>query len=198
MAEQGASLLLGGVLVLGGGVLITAGYTGSTLASVVRGKPDRAMSAAASGASPSASSGAPATAVNAATGATAVPAGAYSSPSAFARALLTGLGAPQTPGNVAAVTAWVNAEGGNWHNQAAYNPLNTTLKLPGASYFQSVGPGSAPIAIYNSPQQGYSATLQTLQGYPSIVGALQQGLTGGAHQLSELVAGSKWGTGPFA
>lgn len=67
MAEQGASLLLGGVLVIGGGVLIAAGYTGSSLASVVQGKPDRAKAAAAGTLT---SGGASASQVNAATGAT--------------------------------------------------------------------------------------------------------------------------------
>jgi hypothetical protein len=197
LAEQGASLLLGGVLVIGGGVLIAAGYTGSSLASVVQGKPDRAKAAAAATASPSSgSSSPPASAVNAATGASAVPSGAFANQQSFAKALLTGLGAPLTAGNVSAVTAWVDEEGGNWKNQAAYNPLNTTLKLPGASYFESTGPGAAPIAIYTSPQQGYSATLQTLQGYPSIVGALQRGVSGPS-ELSSIVSASPWGSGPF-
>jgi tail lysozyme len=70
MAEQGASLLLGGVLVLGGGVLIAAGYTGSSLASVVQGKPDRAKAATA-GSSSSSSGSASAAQVNTATGAAA-------------------------------------------------------------------------------------------------------------------------------
>ena len=42
-------LLLGFMLILGGGVLVTSGVTGSSLASVVKGKPDRAKAAAAGG-----------------------------------------------------------------------------------------------------------------------------------------------------
>jgi hypothetical protein len=31
-----------------------------------------------------------------------------------------------TPANVKAMVGWQRAEGGHWHNDARYNPLNTT------------------------------------------------------------------------
>jgi hypothetical protein len=51
-------LLLGFVLILGGGVLITGGFTGSSLASVVKGAPDQANTAG-TGAAPTVTSSSP-------------------------------------------------------------------------------------------------------------------------------------------
>jgi hypothetical protein len=51
-------LLLGFVLILGGGVLVTGGFTGSSLASVVKGTPDKA-NAGGAGSAPTVTSSSP-------------------------------------------------------------------------------------------------------------------------------------------
>ena len=43
-----------------------------------------------------------------------------------------------------------HAEGGHWHNQARYNPLNTTQSEPGAGNTGSQG----NIKVYKSWDQG--------------------------------------------
>ncbi len=97
---------------------------------------------------------------------------------AWAASLLTGLGAPVSESNVKALNAWMRAEGKGFStslNRATYNPLNTTLKRPGAVSFNSVG-----VKAYVSPEQGLEATISTLlgnrseeRGYAAIVNALK-------------------------
>lgn len=65
---------------------------------------------------------------------------------------------------------WYNQEGGNWHNNATANPLNTTLNLPGSQSINSVG-----VKAYQNWAQGNQATEQTLAGYPAIDAALKAG-----------------------
>jgi hypothetical protein len=104
----------------------------------------------------------------------------------YAQELLSKLGAPATANNVAFLNAWAKAEGGN----ASYNPFNTTQPAPGASNYNSVG-----VRNYTSPQQGISATIQTLLNgrYGNIVQGLRSGATPQA--LATAVANSPWGTG---
>ena len=68
---------------------------------------------------------------HAATGHAAIPDGNAYTPSSWAGALLSAGGWPQTACNLGAVEAWERAEGGNWENSAAYNPLDTTQPEPG-------------------------------------------------------------------
>jgi len=88
--------------------------------------------------------------------------------SAFAKSLLATIGAPQTSANIASIEAWARREGGGGAN----NPLNTTLGMPGATDFNSVG-----VKNYASMSVGIIATARTLLGgnYSDVVAALKSG-----------------------
>lgn len=115
-------------------------------------------------------------------------------PATFATSLLQRLGAPATPQNVQALVAWQGKEGGNWHNTAAYNPLNTTLSMPGATVM--AGGNVDGVKAYQNWQQGLQATVNTLQNgdYGDIVGALKagKGLSGSLPGLA------KWSGGGYS
>lgn len=110
-------------------------------------------------------------------------------PSSWASALLTRLGEPATDANVQAITSWESAEGGNWHNTAHYNPLNTTYNEPGSSTMNSSG-----VRSYTSWDQGLAATVATLQEapYTGILDALNPG--NDASGVVQAVTNSPWGT----
>jgi|SRR5215475_224749 len=86
----------------------------------------------------------------------------------FARAVLHGIGAPTTQQNINSVIAWAHREGGGGAN----NPLNTTLGMPGATDFNSVG-----VKNFKDMSQGATATVRTLLGggYSDILAALRSG-----------------------
>lgn len=123
------------------------------------------------------------------------------SPAGFAGALLSGLGDPQTAANLKSLVAWENMEGGAWHNSAAFNPLNTTLKMPGSHSMNSVG-----VQAYTGWPQGLDATEKTLSKYGQILSALSAGAgltqpmadlarwSGGGYNAIKLAAG---GTIPY-
>jgi hypothetical protein len=98
-------------------------------------------------------------------------------PQSFAESLLNALGAPLTQPNIQAIVAWEAREGGNWHNNARNNPLNTTMRVSGSTGINSVG-----VQSYPSWSAGLQATVKTLQlpAYAGIVTALRagHGLTG--------------------
>jgi len=121
-----------------------------------------------------------------------IPGGSAYAPSSWAAALLSAGGWPRTRCNLAAVTAWEQAEGGNWQNSAAYNPLNTTMPEPGSWVVNSAG-----VKAYPSWQAGFTATLATLGNgrYGPVRSALTAGTS--AQAVADAVAGSPWGTGPF-
>jgi hypothetical protein len=108
----------------------------------------------------------------------------------FAVAVLKRLGAPVTPANVRALTGWEKAEGGHWHNQARFNPLNTTEPMPGAGNTGSQG----NIKVYRSPQQGVNATVRTLKNgrYAGILAAFANGHNPNA--VAQAIGNSPWGT----
>jgi hypothetical protein len=113
----------------------------------------------------------------------------------FATSLLTGLGAPLTEGNVKALTTWMRFEGGHWKNSAKYNPLNTTLKVPGATSMNSVG-----VKAYANWDEGLQATISTLtgskadaRGYTAIVNALKAGTD--PNSVLDAVNNSAWLSG---
>jgi hypothetical protein len=87
---------------------------------------------------------------------------------AFAHAVLGGIGAPQTTANVNSIIAWAHREGGGGAN----NPLNTTLGMPGATNFNSVG-----VKNFTDASQGATASVRTLLGggYSDIISALKTG-----------------------
>jgi hypothetical protein len=129
---------------------------------------------------------------SAVTASTTTPDGSGYTPASWAGALLTAGGWPQTSCNLAAVTAWENAEGGNWQNSAAFNPLDTTQPEPG-----SWGINSVNVQAYPSWQAGFTATLTTLGNgnYGPILAALRSG--GSAQAVADAVAASPWGTSGF-
>lgn len=113
--------------------------------------------------------------------------GVFEQKVAFASSVLSGLSIKPTPTAIQKVVAWENAEGGHFANTARYNPLNTTLPLPGAGNTGSQG----NIKVYRSWQQGIEATVKTLAAYGGIQAALRSG-TGA--QFEAAVNASPWGT----
>jgi len=115
---------------------------------------------------------------------------------AFAISVLQALGAPVNATNVSSLLSWMNAEGGNWNNTATYNPLNTTLPMPGSTVMS--GGNSAGVQAYSSWSQGLAATVRTLQdpAYSSVVGALRN--SAGCSSVAGAVAASPWGTGAYS
>ena len=113
----------------------------------------------------------------------------------FATSLLAGLGAPMTEGNVKALTTWMRFEGGHWKNSAKYNPLNTTLTVPGSTSMNSVG-----VKAYANWNEGLQATISTLtgakadaRGYTAIVNALRSGTD--PNSVLDAVNNSAWLSG---
>ena len=110
----------------------------------------------------------------------------------FAKALLAKAGISPTASNISSLTTWMHWEGGTSNN--AFNPLNTTLDMPGAGIFNSAG-----VKTYGSLQQGVDATYNTLtgnqadaRGYSTILGDLKSNAP-----LSQVVSdinSSSWGT----
>ncbi len=100
---------------------------------------------------------------------------------------------PLSAQNVTAITSWEIAEGGNWHNSAHYNPLDTTMPEPGSTAMNSVG-----VQAYTSWSEGLTATVATLTNglYGGILAALRAGDS--ALAVSAAVGDSPWGTGTFA
>lgn len=92
----------------------------------------------------------------------------YDSSNGFAQGFLQAIGAPLTQANISSVNSWIRHEGGGGAN----NPLNTTLSLPGATVFNSIG-----VRNYSSLSQGIQANAQTVLGgrYSDIVAALRSG-----------------------
>jgi len=120
----------------------------------------------------------------------------------FASMLLGALGAPVTAQNISDLTMWENMEGGNWHNTAKYNPLNTSYQFADSVNFNTGKSGSG-VQAYNSWQQGLQATVGTLtganassRGYTNIVNALRSGNMSQADFLKALQS-SSWDAGRY-
>jgi len=81
---------------------------------------------------------------------------------------------------------WQRREGGT----AAFNPLNTTQRAPGATNYNSVG-----VRNYRSQQQGLNATVETLRNgrYTDILRALTRNLPLGSQESLKT-----WGTGTWS
>jgi TP901 family phage tail tape measure protein len=109
---------------------------------------------------------------------------------AASKAILESIGAPTGGSPLAAMEAWIKQEGGHFKNQAKYNPLNTTLAMPGAGNTGSQG----NIKVYQNWQQGIEATAKTLGGgaYSSIVKDFKSGASPKA--IEEAINKSPWGT----
>jgi hypothetical protein len=107
----------------------------------------------------------------------------------FYKSILKCLGAEPTKSNMFFMYAWRQAEGGGAKN----NPFNTTLKIPGATNYNSVG-----VKNYRTSEDGIQATCKTLingrdkYGYGKIIDGLKNDV--GLSKLSDAVVSSKWGT----
>jgi hypothetical protein len=110
-------------------------------------------------------------------------------PPDFAVALLKTLGDPVTPQNTQAILAWCQREGGAWNSPAHFNPLNTSLKMPGSHGINGDG-----VQSYTSWSEGLTATVATLNSgmYRGILAALSAGNS--VQAVENAVASSPWGT----
>lgn len=106
----------------------------------------------------------------------------------FLVALLKGLSFPSDNAHLVGPLAWAWAEGGWEHNEATYNPLNTTQQAPGSHSINSVG-----VQAYATEAQGVLATMTTLENgrYPTILAAMENGDPGA---LADGLASEPWGT----
>ena len=112
----------------------------------------------------------------------------------FVRAVLEGIGAPATPGNVAALLSWAAGE----NTTAANNPLATTQgrgdpgRYGNPTIFNSHG-----VKNYPDFETGVRATVDTLNlsHYRDIVTVLKRGTD--ANELERFVVESPWGTKTF-
>lgn len=120
------------------------------------------------------------------------PTGGDYTPTTWAAALLAMMGIDQTPANMQGIVGWEKAEGGHWANQAKYNPLNTTQKMPGASY----GLAQGNIGIYTSWAQGLEATKKTLNNgmYGVIIAALKHGPI---QDIATAISKTPWNPGGY-
>ncbi len=109
-------------------------------------------------------------------------------PADFAQALLQRLGLPTTANNIAALVAFQAHEGGHMNNAAAYNPINTTLKLPGSRPVTKIG-----VQAYVDWEQGLEATAKTLaqKNMGAITAALARSAS--ADETLRAIAASPWG-----
>lgn len=103
----------------------------------------------------------------------AVQAAAPSGPaeSDWINSFLTDIGAPKTQANIDSMSSWISHET-PWPPVAAFNPLNTTLDMSGATDYNSVG-----VKNYVSSQQGIEAIVSTIEGgqYNDVLMALRSG-----------------------
>jgi hypothetical protein len=114
---------------------------------------------------------------------------AINGPQDFAVALLRTLGDPVTSQNTQAIVAWCQREGGGWGNVARFNPLNTSMRMPGSHAINGDG-----VQSYTSWSEGLTATVATLNGasYRRILAALSAGSS--VQAVENAVASSPWGT----
>ena len=79
-------------------------------------------------------------------------------------ATLKARGYPVTKSNMNLLTAWQRMEGGGTHNDATFNPLNTTRNAPGAvRSINRVG-----VKAFDTFEHGINATVSTLDNYETI------------------------------
>jgi hypothetical protein len=110
----------------------------------------------------------------------------------FASTFLQAVHEPGTPANVEAVVGWEQAEGGNWEDDARFNPLNTTYVLDGSTPINGDG-----VQSYSSWAVGTTATVLTIENglYGGILAALAKGDDPVA--VARAVGASPWGTPDF-
>jgi hypothetical protein len=106
----------------------------------------------------------------------------------FAKAVLAQLGAPASDSNIAFLVGMMQREGGT----ATFNPLNSTLVMPGSSSYNPVG-----VQNYPDAPTGVAATAHTLANgyYPNIIADLRAG--DGQRAANEGADLSKWSGGGY-
>jgi hypothetical protein len=94
---------------------------------------------------------------------------------AYIRAVLADLHAPDTDADVASVKEWVRHET-PWPPVAANNPLDSTLPEPGATWFNTL-PDGLHVQNYPNAAEGAAATAATIANgrYPHILAGLTSG-----------------------
>jgi hypothetical protein len=111
------------------------------------------------------------------------------SETAFITAVLADLGAPGSQANVASLAAWFPHEFPSWPPAASWNPMASTLQMPGSTVYNSAG-----VQDYASAAEGAQATALTLADgyYPLIVADLRsgRGLCGDTAIAAELLTWS--------
>jgi hypothetical protein len=107
-------------------------------------------------------------------------------PTQFSSDVLKRIGAPVTGQNLAVMGAWIKAEG----TKAAFNPLATVRKAPGATDFNSVG-----VKNFTSYEQGVDTTVGAITNglYDDVIAALRRG--DDAYAVADAIAASPWGSG---
>jgi peptidoglycan hydrolase CwlO-like protein len=103
----------------------------------------------------------------------------------WAQAFLDSIGAPVIRDNLVAVVAWEASEG----TQATWNPLATTMPMPGATVYNDHG-----VRNYQSMRQGIEAVIKTLgrpdHGYEKILDRLERGVK--AMETGKAINASDW------
>lgn len=103
----------------------------------------------------------------------------------WAEAFLSSIGAPVIRDNLVAVVAWEASEG----TQATWNPLATTMPMPGATTYNSHG-----VRNYKSMKQGIDAVVLTLSrpnhGYEQILDRIERGMD--AMETGKAINKSDW------
>lgn len=100
--------------------------------------------------------------------------------------ILSGIGAPTTPGNIIFMRAWRQAEGGNVLN----NPWNTTETIgTKKSKFNSIG-----VKNYFTIKEGTDATIKTMTNglYDTVLKGLRKGLSNQAEALELAILVQKY------
>jgi hypothetical protein len=110
-------------------------------------------------------------------------------PQSWARDFLTKLHYPVTKNNVTSVLAWEYQEGGHFHNDARFNPLNTTKDSARYGSINSVG-----VAKYPNYDTGMRETIATLKLAP--YAKVRHALSTSASPATTATAikASPWGT----
>jgi hypothetical protein len=114
---------------------------------------------------------------------------------AWITAVLIGIGAPTTSANINSLVAWGQHESvwpGGPGKGGTYNLFNTTLSMPGATNYNSVGVKNYPTSV-----EGVAATVATLleSHYNDITSALR----GGRGLCGQSFAGlSTWSGGGYS
>ena len=118
----------------------------------------------------------------------------------FANALIYQLGGKPTKALVNGIQRWIFQEGGHWNNKALYNPLNTTLEMPGSKKVNTVNKKTGTgVQAYTSWEQGLDAVIKTLglspkkNGYDKIVSALLNDKSKTPDELYKALNNSNWG-----